>query len=71
MRPVTTKSDGLSGRSVGNKDKHHKPGSKWDLTAVISSLKLEMGEYEGKVPCPFFHVRGQCNNEASKCQWYH
>ena len=68
---ITDKSEGLSGKSVASKDKHWKEGEAWDLTKVIASLESELGKWEGKSPCPFYHIKGKCSFAPKDCRRFH
>ena len=68
---IIDKSGGLSGKSVVSKEKHWKEGEAWDLTKVITSLETELGKWEGKSPCPFYHIKGKCSFDAKDCRRYH
>ena len=68
---ITDKSGGFSGKSVASKEKHWKEGEAWDLTKVIASLETELGKWEGKSPCPFFHIKGKCSFDSKDCRRYH
>ena len=68
---ITDKSEGLSGKSVASKEKHWKEGEPWDLTKVIASLESELGKWEGKSPCPFYHIKGKCSFAPKDCRRFH
>ena len=36
-----------------------------------AELKQELGDFQGKDPCVFFHITGKCTHSAQKCHFYH
>ena len=42
-----------------------------NLPELRGELKQELGEWQGKDPCVFFHINGKCSHSAQKCHFYH
>ena len=66
---------GESGKTVADKSVYlHATTGKFktqNLPELRGELKQELGEWQGKDPCVFFHINGRCAHSAQKCQFYH
>ena len=70
-----------SGKSfTGKKEDYLDATGKWKLGTiqlVQEQLTKAMGVWEGKQPCPHFHIRGRgqenayCRETAQTCRFYH
>ena len=64
---------GFSGKSPADKSIYLGPDNKFKdgLQQVQEALTKEMGVWQGKQPCAFYHVNGKCKNNVAKCLFYH
>ena len=65
--------NGLSGKSPANRSMYVDAAGRFlgGMMAVSEQLTQEMGLYDSKRPCPFFHVNQSCKHDAAACRFYH
>ena len=75
QQQLSTKTNGLTGKTVKPETKSELVGDDnrfvGGLKVVSEKLLAEMGEHEGKPPCPYFNLLGKCRNQPSECKQYH
>ena len=64
---------GLSGKSPADRHAYLDASGRFapNMQGVSEALTQEMGMWQNKRPCPFFHVNGACNHTADNCRFYH